>query len=185
MKRIFLTLAVLSVLLMLVAMGLGLAIDDPRSLEPGAQWRVSVHMLTGLAALTFSTLLHAILFTYFMGTGRWLEETTAAYRLDPDWHQRNQRIKYRVLPGIMGCVLLMITTGALGAAADPASPVSADGFPGLSGSTLHFTASVITLLVNLIIHVSEYNAVARNMLIIEGVLGEVKRIRMEHGLPVE
>lgn len=185
MKRIFLTLSVVSVLFLLTAVGLGLAIDDVRSLAPDDQWWVSSHMLTGLAALTFSTLLHAIIFTYFMGTGRWIEETSVAYRLDPDWHQRNQRIKYRTLPGILICVLLMITTGALGAAADPASPVTLDGFAGLSGTTLHFGVSLVMVLVNLIVHSTEYTAVSRNMQLIEGVLAEVRRIREERGLPVE
>jgi len=185
LKRIFLPLAVVSVTLLLISSGLGLAIDDPGSLDPGVQWRVSIHMLTGLAALTFSTLLHAILFTYFMGTGRWIEETAAAYKLSPELHARNQRIKYRTLRGVMTCVGLIIATGALGAAADPASPVSMDGVAGMSGSTWHLSVAMVTVVANAVVHFIEYNAVSRNMLIIDEVLGEVRRIRVERGLAVE
>jgi hypothetical protein len=185
LKRIFLTLSVLSVLLLSVAAGLGILIDDPTVLDADVQGAVNVHMLTGLAALTFSTLLHAILFTYFMGTGRWIEETSAAYKLSAEWYLRNQRLKYRTLPGVITCMALIITTGALGAAADPASPVSLDGVAGVSGSTLHFVVAMITVLTNAVVHFTEYTAISRNMQVIEGVLGEVRRMRQERGLPVD
>jgi hypothetical protein len=185
LKRIFLPLAILSVLLLTASAVLGIMIDDPASLDPTVQWKVSSHMLLGLASLTFATMLHAILFTYFMGTGRWIEETAQAYRLSPDWHARNQRIKYRTLAGVMTCVGLIIATGALGAAADPASPVNLDGFAGMSGSTLHFAVAMVTIVANVAVHFSEFTAVSRNTLIVEGVLAEVRRMREERGLPVD
>ncbi len=86
---------------------------------------------------------------------------------------------------MVACLVLMITTGALGAAADPATPVSLDGFLGMTGSTIHFTMAVTTAAVNLIVNIVEYIAIYRNGLIVEGVLAEVRRIRLERGLPVE
>lgn len=184
MKRIFLTLAVLANSALLTAVIMGLMVGTAESLDPVVQGRVSRHMLIGLGALTFATLVHAILFTYFMGTGRWLEETSQAYSLDRQWYQQNQKIKYGVLPGMTVCLLLLITTGALGAAADPATPVSLDGTLGLSGATIHFLTAVICLFANLIVNLLEFVAITRNARIIEGVLAEVHRIRVERGLPV-
>ena len=46
--------------------------------------------LIGMVALVFTTLVHAIVLTYFMGTGRWLEETCRAYHLR-DEHQARSR----------------------------------------------------------------------------------------------
>ncbi len=86
MKRIFLTLAVLANAVLVTALFFGLWIGDPNTRDLVIQRRVSTHMLIGLGALTFATLVHAILFTYFMGTGRWLEETSRAYSLDKVWH---------------------------------------------------------------------------------------------------
>ena len=185
MKRIFLTLAVIANFILIVAVVMGLQIGDVRSLEREVQSQVSLHMLTGLGALTFATFVHAILLTYFMGTGRWIEETSQAYSLDPHWYQQNQKIKYGTIPGMVICLLLLITTGAVGAAADPATPVSLDGTLGLSGATIHFIVAVGTVVLNLLVNFLEFIAISRNGSIVENVLSEVRRIREARGLPVE
>ena len=122
-KRIFLTLATITLLLFGLAIVLGLNVGDARSLDPQVQRQISTHMLTGLAALTFATLVHAISFTYFMGTGRWIEETSKAYSLPESYFERNQKLKYGMLPGVTISMILLITTGALGAVADPETPM--------------------------------------------------------------
>ncbi|MDB4638213.1 hypothetical protein OAF24_04875, partial [bacterium] len=76
MSRIFSSLCVVSTILLIVALVLGLNIDDAKELS--SRGAVSNHMLMALAALVFALLVHAILLTYFMGTGRWLEETSNA-----------------------------------------------------------------------------------------------------------
>ncbi|MBS0265896.1 MAG: hypothetical protein JSS02_28455, partial [Planctomycetes bacterium] len=81
MTRIFLSLAIFTSVGLFVALGLGLAIGDATQRDLAVQSRVTVHMLTGAAALVFSMLVHALVVTYFMGTGRWLEETCNAYKL--------------------------------------------------------------------------------------------------------
>lgn len=185
MNRIFLTLAILAGLAVLTAVVLGLQIGDAKSLDSAVQSQISRHLLVGVGALTFATLVHAVLLTYFMGTGRWIEETSHAYDLGSDWHQQNQKIKYGLLPAMTLCLVLLIATGALGAAADPATPVSLDGTFGLSGATIHFAVSITTAIVNLLVNVLEFAAISRNAAIIEGVLVQVRRIRLDRGLPVE
>ena len=193
-KRIFLTLAVIANSCLAAAIVFGLSIrsgqttpvDDPRYLlDPIINARISSHMLVGLGALTFACLVHAILFTYFMGTGRWLEETTNAYSLDNTLYRQNQKIKYGVLPGITLVLLLLIATGAMGAIADPATPMNLDGFLGMSGARLHFVIALVTACANLFVNVLEFLAVLKNASIVESVLTEVRRIREERGLPVE
>ncbi len=184
MKRIFLTLAVLANMAIVTAIVMGLLIGDGNERTLEVQRRVGTHMLIGLGALTFATLVHAILFTYFMGTGRWLEETSRAYSLDTQWHHQNQKIKYGILPGMTVCLLLLIATGAVGAAADPATPVSLDGFLGMSGATIHFLVAGTTGLANIFVNLLELIAISRNSSLVEGVLAEVRRIREERGLPV-
>ena len=134
---------------------------------------------------TLHIAVHALLFTYFMGTGRWLEETSAAYKLAPKWYEHNQRIKYGILPGIIVSVLMVIAAGSLGAVADPATAVSLEPVFGLSDAMLHFAMALSTWLVTLIINFTQYIAIARNSAVVEGVLGEVRRIRIERGLPVD
>ena len=183
MKRIFLTLAAIAAVLLCLSIALGLNIGDAKQLDPAVQSKISTHMLVGLGALTFATLVHAITLTYFMGTGRWIEETSNAYSLGPDYHSRNQKIKYGMLPGLSFCVLLLITTGALGAVADPATPMSLDGTLGMTGAQIHFAIAVLTACANLVTNFSQFVAVNRNSNLVEEVLAEVHRIREERGLP--
>jgi hypothetical protein len=182
-KRIVLTLAVLTALCFAVTGTLGLSIGDPGSSNPQIQTRVSIHMLVGMGTLSFAMLVHAITLTYFMGTGRWLEETSNAYGLDESLYKTNQRIKYRVVWGMTLCFALLITTGALGALADPATPMSLDGTLGLKGSQFHFFTAITTVIINLLTYFSEFVAISRNTTIVESVLAEVGRIRTERGLP--
>ena len=130
-------------------------------------------------------MVHALLFTYFMGTGRWIEETSKAYSLSESWYLTNQRIKYGILPGICIGFLLLVITGSLGAVADPATSASLQKTLGISDSTLHFSAAVCAWIANIIINMTQYIAIIRNSAIVEGVLAEVRRIRQEKGLPVD
>lgn len=184
MKRIFLTLASLSTCLLITAIVLGLNVGDARSLDVETQSRISSHMLIGLGALTFATLVHAISLTYFMGTGRWIEETSNAYSLSNEFYNRNQKNKYSILPGMTICIVLLITTGALGAVADPATPMSLDGTMGFSGAQIHFFGAAITAIANLLTNFSQFVAISRNSNVVDSVLEEVRRMREERGLPV-
>lgn len=184
MVRIFLPLAVLSTVSLIVAMALGLSIDDPKVATSAVQAGVQYHFLTALLALCFATMVHAIVLTYFMGTGRWIEETSTAYRLPATYFERNQSIKYRTIPAMVGAFLLLLCTGALGAAADPASPMQSTGWLGLTPATLHLSSAIIAIVANLVVNYLEFIALERNGDVVNQVLAEVRRIREEKGLAV-
>lgn len=185
MNRIFLPLCGMSWLLLAAAFLLGLNIDDPKVAEVAVQRSVSYHFLTALGAIVFATLVHALVLTYFMGTGRWLEETSNAYRLDSKYHDESQRLKYRTIPALVSAFLLLVVTGAFGAAADPGSPTQFSGWFGLPAATIHQLAAWITLTFNAWVNYLEFTALFRNGEIIEQVMNEVRRIRQEKGLAVE
>ena len=188
MKRIFLTLAVLANITLLIAFVLGWQVGDTTlngGRDPEINSRIGTHLLVGLGALTSATMVHALLLTYFMGTGRWIEETSHAYKLSGEWRRQNQRTKYGILPGIFISFLLLVVTGSLGAVADPATPVSLEKTLGINDSTLHFSAAVCTWIVTLIVNMTQYFAITKNSAIVECVLAEVRRIRIEKGLPVD
>jgi hypothetical protein len=69
-KRIFLTLGVLTAVCFVVTGSLGLSIGNASSPDPKVQTGISIHMLAGMGTLTFAMLVHAITLTYFMGTGQ-------------------------------------------------------------------------------------------------------------------
>ena len=184
MVRIFLPLALLGTVTLVIAMVLGLSIEDPRVRTDAVRAAVRYHMLTALSALCFATLVHAIVLTYFMGTGRWIEETSNAYRLPATFFARSQAIKYRTIPAMVGAFLLLLGTGALGAAADPAATMQSNGWLGVTPATWHLTSAIVTVLANIGVNYLEFMALEHNGEIIDQVLAEVRRIRLEKGLAV-
>ena len=82
MYRIFLTLAVTDTSLMLASFVLGFgASAEPRA--PGAVWH-GTHVLIGILTTMVTLLVHSIVYTYFLGTHKWVKEVVRVYQL-PDW----------------------------------------------------------------------------------------------------
>jgi hypothetical protein len=180
--RIFSTLAIISTLLLLAAYWMGLSIGN--ILSPASTRAFTAHFLTGVGAIMFAILVHSLVLTYFMGTGRWLEETCHAYRLGDAFPRRNRDLKWRVLPFLGTCVLLLVVTGGFGAAADPGASVHYAGSFGLSAAGVHQLTATLMLTINVAVYVGEYVALRANAEIVNAVLAEVKRMREERGLPV-
>jgi hypothetical protein len=162
--RIFLPLALVSTVTLIAAMMLGLMIEDPKVATAAVQQGVQYHFLTALVALMSTTLVHAIVLTYFMGTGRWIEETSNAYRLPATFRSRSQTVKYRTVPAMVGAFLLLLCTGA--------------------PDKLHLAAAIISVIANIGVNYLEFLALERNGEIVDEVLDEVRRIRVEKGLAV-
>lgn len=177
MTRIFLTLAVIANSLLLATLLLGWRIVDPASLAPGVRNAVTWHMLTALGAALLVLLVHAVALTYFMGTGRWLEETSEAYALGSEPRTANIRLKYQVIPGMVACITLVVVTGAFGALADPAANMHVP-----SAARIHFALALATLLTNLLTSWLEHRMIARNGKLVDAVVARVQQIRRERGL---
>jgi Na+/serine symporter len=184
-QRIFSTLAAIAVALLVTALVFGLQITDPKSRDAAVQEQVSLHFLVALSAIVFATMVHAVVLTYFMGTGRWMEETGNAYQLDDDCYKQSQKTKYRLVLQMTAGFLMLLATGAIGAVADPATPVGFESFLGMSPEMLHFTLAVTTLLMHVWVYWNEYSGIRRNGLLVEEVLRRVREIRVSRGLPVD
>lgn len=184
MKRIFLTLVVVSGALLLAALALGFAIGDPHSVSPATQKSMSYHLLVSVAALIFAVLVHSVLLTYFMGTGRWMEEVGLAYNLDARWSDDNRKLKYRTVPWMVLCLVLLLLNIPFGALSVDSMNWTLPGLGAISPSRVHLVVAVLTIVVNLAVNVIEYRAIRQNGELIVEVIGEVRRIRLERGLPV-
>ena len=180
MKTIFLPLAVLSTLLLSGTLLLGLGIENAADAKLSHQ--VDYHLWTSIGGMLFATLVHGLVMTYFIGTGRWFEETARAYSLDDDCFHASKKLKYRTIMTIVAGFLLLLVAGTLGAAADPASPVGFTGWLGLSAATLPLLVAVSAVAVNTWTHVVEYTALDENAGLIDQMMSQVKRIRNERGL---
>ena len=182
MTRIFLTLASVSTLLLLTVFCLGLNVGDPKS--PESQSLVSWHLMLALTGLVFAALVHALSLTYFMGTGRWMEDVSKAYQLEDRWRLECRQLKYRILPWMTGGLLLLLITIGFGAAADPAARLGFSGWAGLSASTWHLLVALATLGTNFFANVREFQSLERNGQLVNEVVAKVREIRIARGLPV-
>jgi len=173
MFHIFLTLASLDTALLLTSFALGTVSKLQDGIHTGDRiyW---FHFLVGLCAAVVTLLVHCIIFTYFLGTGRWVKEVKLAYQLDDDPLPRLTRdLKRRVFPPALFAMLAAIFTGAAGAAAH----VQAWPWP------VHGSLATLTVIVNLWAFRLEYHCLQINGRVLDDVLREVDRIRMERGLP--
>lgn len=133
-----------------------------------------LHFLFGLFTGVGTLLVHCLIFTYFLGTGRWVREVTLAYALpDEPLYKRTRDLKREIYPQALTAMLVTIAAAATG------QGVQQMGWPWI----LHFGMATVALLVNLVAFYREYLAVTENATILDGVLREVDRVRAERGLP--
>ncbi len=176
MTRIFASLALIGNLGLIAVFWLGWSVgDDALSVETRAQ--LSTHFRAALAAVPVALLVHSVSLTYFMGTGRWIEETCEVYKLGPEFRDQNVKLKYRILPGMMLCVALMLVTGAFGAITDPGANVRM-----ANSRVIHFSLAIALVLANLLVTWTEWQAIAKNGALVEAVMDRVRQIRREKGL---
>jgi len=173
MKRIFTTLATINGL----ALGLSAALGwwsarGGRGMSEDSLYLA--HFGLGLAASILTLLVHCIVFTYFLGTGRWVKEVKYAYRLpDEPWPRLTRDLKRRTFPFALAAMLVTIAAAASGAGRQ------LQEWPW----QVHGGLAVATLAVNLFVFVLEYRNISINSDAIDNVTALVEEIRASHHLP--
>jgi len=199
MTRIFTTLAAVVTLAMLVTIGFGFW---SWSLHKEEYDRVAARPSTGADAATLTAvdpadrqfyknifvihfclglftgigilLVHSIIFTYFLGTGRWVKEVTLAYDLpDEPLHKTTRELKRKAFPPALFAMLSVM------AAAFAGGGRMLQGWP----YQIHLLLAIVALLVNLWAYWVEIRSLRANDEILAGVYREVDRVRAERGLP--
>jgi hypothetical protein len=170
-------LASLNTIVLLMAFAVGFLSEGRVNVSPGvpltdAQRMFTIHLMAGLSAALLTLLLHSLILTYFIGTGRWVQEVVKAYRLPESLWEQSRRLKSRALPYILGSILLVITTAILGAASDR----------GLLDRNIHLALATLAVGFNLWSYFAEYHAVVANSELINQIMVDVKRMRRERGL---
>ena len=173
MTRIFTTLAVCLTLALLTTFGVGLYTMS-LELTPYKNQVYIIHFLLGLFTALGALLLHCIIFTYFLGTGRWVKEVGLAYHLpDANYPKLTRELKRTAFPAALFSMLIIIATAAAGAGRQVAE----------WDWRIHLTLAILAILINLWGFRVEYRCLSTNAAVIDGVLNEVERIRAERGLP--
>jgi len=182
MTRIFLTLASLSIILLVVAMLMGLSMGDlyerPVPTHETLHW-ATLHRLTGVAAALMVVLVESIVVTYFIGTSRWCKEVVDTYQLDREPVLASNRLKRRTFPWALAGMLAVVVVIALGGAADTSATLEGDthGWAEwhLIGAFLGIVFVVWTYVIAWINIFAIYN-------VIEQTTAQVASIRREKGL---
>jgi len=185
LSRIFVALAVINSVALLLTTVLGLVFMVERNegvVAPGGHqtltfgWFAS-HMVIGLFTAVFGLFLHCLIFTYFLGTGRWVKEVAKAYQLpDQDLPRKTREFKRQAFPPALFAMLSVIAAVATGAGAQ----TGPETFWGLA----HPVMSVVALALNGWAYVVEYRTVAANARVMDEVMAEVERRRAAHPAPV-
>lgn len=172
MTRTFSVLAVLVTLAMLATIGIGFYSFSLERSSVQNQIFI-VHFYLGLATAIGILLVHCLIFTYFLGTGRWVKEVGLTFDLpDAEWPRLTRELKRATFPPALFAMLFGIATAAAGAGAQ------LQAWPWY----LHAALAFLTLLVNLWAFHVEYRSLALNAHVIQAVLEEVDRIRAARGL---
>src|SRR5579859_5197150 len=133
MTRIFTTLAAMDAVALIASflMGIFCKLNDAAFL---------VHFNLGLFTAIGTLLVHCLIFTYFLGTGRWVKEVGIAYDLpDEPLPKQTRELKRRTFPPALFAMLITIATAAAGAGAQ----LKAWPWP------VHATLATIALAINL------------------------------------
>lgn len=174
MTRIFTILAALDALALLSAFLFGVMSKLNDSVRDPRDSTYMIHFALGLTAAIITLLVHCLIFTYFLGTGRWVKEVRDAYDLpDEPLPKQTRELKRRTFPPALIAMLITIATTSAGAGAQlKAWPWEVHGLLALT-----------TLIINFWAYTVEYRNVSINAKIIDQVMIEVDRIRAERGLP--
>src|SRR5689334_16818382 len=140
MTRIFATLAVLDGLLLSAAFLVGCISKLTGGLEDLTRPTYLIHFYLGLFGAILTLLVHCLIFTYFLGTGRWVKEVGLAYGLpDAPLPKLTRELKRRTFPPALTAMLVIIATAAAGVGAQLRA------WPWY----IHLTLALATLLVNI------------------------------------
>lgn len=152
MNRIFLSLAITDLSLILASYVLGIV---SVSAGPARHDReLGVHFLIALFTVMFSLLVHSIVYTYLMGTNRWVKEVVEVYKMPPEIAARSKTHKRKGFKWEFRAMAMVSVAAWLGAWVHREYPKAVP-----TQSMYHHIAAVAVILVSLIAFVYEYRVI--------------------------
>jgi hypothetical protein len=182
MKRYFQTSAALAAVLLVASFLLGIVflyhqraggMSAPRMDQPLHWDWFTAHMAISLAAALFTLFVHCLVFTYLLGTGKWVKEVASAYGLPADGYPRQTKeFKVRVNRIMLAAMALVIMAAVSGAGSQ--NPTS-------WWATAHPVFAVLVLFANAWAFVVEYRVILANEVVLNQVKAEADRMRAAQG----
>jgi len=172
MKRIFLSLAVTNLSLLVASYVLGIV---SVSQWPGRHDQaLGVHFLIALFTVMFSLLVHSIVYTYLMGTNRWVREVVEVYKMPDEILARSKANKRKGFKWEFRAMSMVAVAAWLGAYVHREYPTP---FP--QQSMYHHFAAVFVFIVSLAAFQIEYKVITAQGKLLNEVKELADRMREE------
>lgn len=163
MNRIFLSLAITNLSLLVASYVLGIV---SVSQWPGRHDQaLGVHFLIALFTVMFSLLVHSIVYTYLLGTNRWVREVVEIYRMPDEILARSKANKRKAFKWEFRAMSMVAVAAWLGALVHREYPTP---FP--RESMYHHFSAVAVIILSLAAFQMEYKIIEAQ----GKLLGEVK-----------
>lgn len=156
-----------------VTVAFGFLSEPPADVNRPGSGAFGYHLPLGLATGLFAMLTHCMVFTYFLGTTRWVRETASAYRLDAKFVRQSRRCRSRSMAMAVISILLVVATVASGAGAHTR----------IWPTGIHSVLPFATFGFMLFAFRMQYGAIEEHIDLTERVMTEVNRMRIERGQP--
>lgn len=174
MIRIFSVLATANAIGLVASFALGWVSKLSGGYQESANAFFLYHFLCGLFTAICTLLVHCLVITYGLGTGRWVREVTLTYGLpDAPLYKTTRDLKRATTPWALAAMLGTIAAAAMGAG------VQLQGWNWLT----HLTGACLAIGLNAWAYVAEVRSLRKTAWVLDAVYKEVDRIRAERGLP--
>lgn len=172
MNRIFLSLAVtdLSLLIASYVLGIVSVANGPGRHDQA----LGVHFLIALATVMFSLLVHSIVYTYLLGTNRWVREVVEIYHMPGDILARSKGHKRKAFKWEFRAMTMVAIAAWLGAWVHREYPT-----PVPQQSMYHHIAAVAVIVVSLAAFSIEYKIIGMQGQLLNEVKDLADRMRQQ------
>lgn len=172
MNRIFLSLAITNFSLLLACYILGIV---SISHWPGRHDQaLGVHFLIALFTVMFSLLVHSIVYTYLLGTNRWVKEVVEIYKMPEEILARSKANKRKAFKWEFRAMSMVAVAAWLGAYVHREYPVHLP-----TQSMYHHFAAVLVMIVSLAAFNLEYKIITAQGRLLNEVKDLADRMREE------
>jgi hypothetical protein len=145
----------------LLCLGVTMALGYTGAASPPTR---NLHILAGALATLLCCGVHCVVFTYFIATAKWVQHAIAVKRLDPALAAPTRSFKMQAFPAAVVAMAAVFVAAVFGAARDNyATPM-----------WWHHAAAVVAVIVNAVVAMVEYRAIARNGRLIDMVLASAR-----------
>ena len=124
------------------------------------------HQLAGSLSAVACCAVHCVVFTYFIATAKWVQHAIEVKHLDQQLAAPTRSFKAQAFPSAILAMLIVFIAAVVGVAT----------FSYGIRPIWHHALAWISVVVNLLVAVVEYRAIARNGALIDSILGRINQV---------